>query len=246
MKDVFAAQPPFLRVWAGQRHPPDRIRRTGRLAITIALTCEDASSGVHVGTRVGTAAQRLCWSSVPTSETGETETLVSRVRRFLTLGCGAVLFAGLRPGHRVVGWSGLSGRGATTLFSQTTPAVVASAAVVPPGICFVTITAAGGRGGEGAGGGSARGRMAARGQRWPQAWPWPRGDPGGRSGRSWQHVVHRQRRHRRGRGQRQQRREPGGRGRWRASSLPRPPVDAGRRRWSRRRRCQHRHPRGGG
>src|SRR5260370_38041541 len=32
MKDIFAAQPLFLCVWAGQRNPPDRIRRTGRLA----------------------------------------------------------------------------------------------------------------------------------------------------------------------------------------------------------------------
>jgi hypothetical protein len=35
-KDIFAAQEPFPRVWAGQRNPPDSIRRTGRLA-TIPL-----------------------------------------------------------------------------------------------------------------------------------------------------------------------------------------------------------------
>ena len=31
-KNEMAAQEPFPCVWAGQRHPPDRIRRTGRLA----------------------------------------------------------------------------------------------------------------------------------------------------------------------------------------------------------------------
>ena len=38
-----AAQEPFPCVWAGQRHPPDRIRRTGRLATTNPLTCRDIS-----------------------------------------------------------------------------------------------------------------------------------------------------------------------------------------------------------
>ena len=32
MQSEIAAQRPFLRVWAGQRNPPDRIRRNGRIA----------------------------------------------------------------------------------------------------------------------------------------------------------------------------------------------------------------------
>jgi hypothetical protein len=37
--------------------------------------------------------------------------------------------------------SGSGGLGATALFSSTTPGFHADAASVPPGICFVTITA---------------------------------------------------------------------------------------------------------
>ena len=42
-----------------------------------------------------------------------------------------------------------SGGAATTLFTSTTPGFQASAATVPAGVCFVTITADGGRGATG-------------------------------------------------------------------------------------------------
>ena len=56
-----------------------------------------------------------------------------------------------------------AGAAPVSLVSSSTPAVTPGAATVPAGICFVSITTEGGRGGGGAGGPSANGGEGCRG-----------------------------------------------------------------------------------
>src|SRR5260370_23590086 len=75
---------------------------------------------------------------------GGEQPVVVRVRRVVGLLSGLWLLVGFGLGAAWLGVSVTAGAASTTLFSSPTPGFTASAATLPAGICFVTISADGG------------------------------------------------------------------------------------------------------